>query len=82
MCACANDSKLLTQVWYVSDSGDFLVVVRNRRPTIGAWVAVEVRGAEEIAIERYCGQPYIALVRWLRPYRFTTLEQWEPAAAK
>src|SRR5262245_5674781 len=76
----AMDS-FLTQVYYAETTGEILVILRNRKPTRESWVMLERLAAGEITIERYHGQSYVGVVRWLRFYRLTQSEQERPARA-
>lgn len=69
-----------TQVYYVQTMDRFIAVGSNScvTPTQSDWVVVQRVTADEVVIERYHGQPYFGVVRFLQFYPLTRSCQFVP----
>jgi hypothetical protein len=70
------------QVYYIEAIDLFLVINYHATPTGKSWVAVERLNAMEITVEPFRGQPFIGVVRILKPYQLKLSEHWNSRPLK
>jgi len=73
-----TDSTFEGLVYYTESLDRFSVLDYRRKPKSGDWVVTSRDGPEDLTIDRYRGQPYIAVVVWLGFYLLQHSEQYTP----